>query len=523
MKIYKNIFFKLFGILILLLSFFFSIRYSKQPLLEFFSFRQTQTAITTFWLLKNGFSFGYETPVIGYPWKIPFEFPFYQSIVALVSSFFKTKIDITGRLVSYFFLLACLIPIRGIVKKMKIDPLFFWIFIILFFSSPIYLFWGRTFMIETTAVFLTLTMLYYSLNFFNPNPNIFSSIYFVIFCSLALLQKVTTSGPLFLTLFVLIIFNLIKNKTDFKNSLRKIIILFFSFFIPLSITFFWIKFTDELKNENEYGKLLTSKSLSNWNYGTYKQIFNYNFLTFLWSRVAINIGGVLGIIIILFSLFKLKGKIRLYILLSFCLFFFPILIFKNLHIIHPYYQVSCILFLIATLTFSIVYAIPEVILLKGINLKLILVILLVVFNYSIFYKSYFQLAKKKINIYNNETLQISSILKKYTSKNSGIIVFGDDWNSKIPYYSERKSFVVPSYFREYDTVFNLKNSYLDVLPLGAVIFINKDSTKNLKNILNSSYNYKPHLFPLNSSCFIYLPNRKFIITQNGKIINALFN
>ena len=133
------------------------------------------------------------------------------------------------------------------------------------------------------------------------------------------------------------------------------------------------------------------------------------------------------------------------------------------------------------------------------------------------------MAKKKINIYNNETLQISSILKKYTSKNSGIIVFGDDWNSKIPYYSERKSFVVPSYFREYDTVFNLKNSYLDVLPLGAVIFINKDSTKNLKNILNSSYNYKPHLFPLNSSCFIYLPNRKFIITQNGKIINALFN
>jgi hypothetical protein len=45
-----------------------------QPLLDPFSFRQTQTALTTYWLVRGGPIFAYETPMGGYPWSIPFEF-----------------------------------------------------------------------------------------------------------------------------------------------------------------------------------------------------------------------------------------------------------------------------------------------------------------------------------------------------------------------------------------------------------------------------------------------------------------
>ena len=55
-----------------------------QPLLEHHSFRQTQTALTSFWMLHGGGFFAYLTPVLGAPWTVPMEFPLFQAIVAFV-------------------------------------------------------------------------------------------------------------------------------------------------------------------------------------------------------------------------------------------------------------------------------------------------------------------------------------------------------------------------------------------------------------------------------------------------------
>ena len=53
----------------------------------------------------------YETPVLGYPWAIPFEFPVYQLSVAGVASL-GVPIDVAGRLVGFGFFLAILWPLR---------------------------------------------------------------------------------------------------------------------------------------------------------------------------------------------------------------------------------------------------------------------------------------------------------------------------------------------------------------------------------------------------------------------------
>jgi hypothetical protein len=57
-----------------------------QPLFDYFFPRETQTAITTYWLMRGGPIFAYETPILGYPWSIPLEFPVYQIVVAILSS-----------------------------------------------------------------------------------------------------------------------------------------------------------------------------------------------------------------------------------------------------------------------------------------------------------------------------------------------------------------------------------------------------------------------------------------------------
>ena len=191
----SEIFIILLAIFCFSYSTYIAIRYAKQIPLDLYSFRQTQTALTSYWLLKNGFSFAYETPVAGTPWSIPFEFPIYQYIVALISQILGCSLNATWRLVSYFFLVLCLIPARFITKSLKLSDSVFYIFAALLFSSPIYLYWGRTFMIETTAVFFSVAAIKYFIDLVLVEKPLKSALLFLVFISLSILQKATTGLP----------------------------------------------------------------------------------------------------------------------------------------------------------------------------------------------------------------------------------------------------------------------------------------------------------------------------------------
>ena len=51
-------------------------------------------------MMHGGSFLRYETPVLGPPWSLPFEFPLYQGIVAGLAKIFSTPLDQTGRFVS---------------------------------------------------------------------------------------------------------------------------------------------------------------------------------------------------------------------------------------------------------------------------------------------------------------------------------------------------------------------------------------------------------------------------------------
>ena len=83
-----------------------AVYYSRQPLLELQAFRQTQTALTSYWMIEEGWQLPYQTLVLGYPWAVPFEFPIYQSIVALIS--WMGGFPRSRRSLSEFLFFACL-------------------------------------------------------------------------------------------------------------------------------------------------------------------------------------------------------------------------------------------------------------------------------------------------------------------------------------------------------------------------------------------------------------------------------
>ena len=52
-----------------------------------YGWRQTQTALSAYFMLHGGPWLAYETPLLGPPWRIPHEIPLYQAlVVSLVSA-----------------------------------------------------------------------------------------------------------------------------------------------------------------------------------------------------------------------------------------------------------------------------------------------------------------------------------------------------------------------------------------------------------------------------------------------------
>lgn len=141
------------------------LRYSlvgwNHNILDQHAFRQSQTAIGVYYLLQEGFKIDYLTPVLGRPWSIPMEFPIYQWIVTGLIAITNMPIDQAGRSVSLFFFYLSLFPLYSLLKLLSKDKYQRLLLLCFILVNPTYLFWSRTFMIESTALFFSLSYLYF--------------------------------------------------------------------------------------------------------------------------------------------------------------------------------------------------------------------------------------------------------------------------------------------------------------------------------------------------------------------------
>jgi hypothetical protein len=65
-----------------------------------YGWRQTQTALSAYFMLHGGPWLAYETPLLGPPWRIPHEIPIYQALVVTLVSATGLKLEAAGRAVS---------------------------------------------------------------------------------------------------------------------------------------------------------------------------------------------------------------------------------------------------------------------------------------------------------------------------------------------------------------------------------------------------------------------------------------
>lgn len=465
---------------------FVGIKYCEQPLLEAHGFRQTQTALTAFWFLRDGFELAYKTPVLGAPWSVPFEFPFYQWMTAVLSDLTGLTLSITGRLLSLAFLLLIGIPVWKIGRLLRWPAPAVAVSLALLWTSPLYVFWGRTFMIETAAVFFSLMAVLYAIKTHISKFKYYDYVVGILFAVLALLQKSTTAAPIFLVVgLCLAVRELIFCHGKIKKSAIRLSRTALLFGPGLFITILWNWFADAVKNGGELGAYLTSSNLAHWNFGTVEQRLDLsNWGLILWDRVIReNVAGILGVTVILVFLFFGRQKERFYAIgcLLFLFLFLPLIFFK-LHLVHSYYQVASGLFIIIAVAYS----------LAGISrinrnsamLSMFLCICIMVSNVIAFYQLYGEFVSEKFNSGNNDVLAVAEVIKNSVNEKHCIVVIGDDWNSRTAFYSERMAITAPDRWVSYREIVEDEKKYAGDTRIGAFVFYLADSdcTRNVKSV-----------------------------------------
>lgn len=426
----------------------------NNPILDPYGFRQTQTALTVRYLFSSGSAF-YATPVLGYPWAIPFEFPFYQLIVGAFTNLFKLEINVVGRFVTALFVFLTLLPLNAILKRFVIERNYRLLFLAIFLTADIYFRWSSSVLIEQIAVFFTISSLPFFLRFVEEQ-RYGDLLWCLFFLTAGLLQKVTTALPVFIVIAfvsIFVFFNRFK-KCEVSASEKK---LWFAFFTGMALALLmvlaWTSYTDIQKSKNVFGSHLTASALRNFNFGSLdERISQFLYEDVIYRNIKESSFGIFSVFVLLIGI-VLGGKHRKYIILFLLLYVLPFFIFTHLHIVHTYYQLA------NTIYYLVAFFISLGVVKRSIPSKYIIVfdiviaLLLFINIVSICRESggpKYTTVKQTAPIYT-----IADHISRTTESDSLVVAYGLDWTSELAYYSGRKFLMVPDWGRhELDVIEN---------------------------------------------------------------------
>ena len=454
----------------------------NQPLIDQHAFRQTQTALSALFMQPglDGF-FNYQTPAIGSPWSVPFEVPLFQWLVHGLAQFFSINLSTCGRLLSIVFGIGCLWPALTLLRCFDVKKPGQACFFILYFSSAIYLYWNRAFMIESTALFFSLWSLYlYALFRIKQAPR--SPVWggrplliaaFGLSLSLGLLVKATTGLPILLLISIDLIWQLFTSLRNGRSSLQ----ITFLRLLPIAIAMLaallllrtWTLHADALKDLNPIGANLTSAALNHWNFGTVNQRFSSDlWFGVLIARMLTPIGAIPAVILLLFALMRAQGSQRR-TLIGACIFLtlVPLLIFSNLHIVHTYYQSANQVFLLLAISAAFDSFVQAWLPRWQQGAAIAAITLFTLGSYQHFNLNYLNSSLGEWSY----RLDVAKLIKQNTPDDAGILVFDDGYSSEFAFHSHRRALALPDWPTGIDqvTILNQPSRFLDGSRLGAVI------------------------------------------------------
>lgn len=417
------------------------------PILEAHSFRQTQTALTVYWMLQGGPLLAYETPVVGAPWTIPFEFPLYQWSVLAVTRL-GVPLDSAGRLVSWLYFAAS-VPLAGyLLRRLGLPRDLILVAVALWLFSPIYAFWSRAFLIESCAVFFSLVFLAGLVGHLDAlkrgaiRSALLGGAIMVLGGLLAALVKITTFFGFALAGGAIVLHAMVLTWrcAGPRSAILKAMAPAFAVLIALAVTWKWVVFSDALKIQNPIGATLTSSALRDWNFGV-AQLADPDF----WLRVVVwrsgldTMGTPVGVVVPLAGL--AIPRARTIAAAGLALYVAPFLVFTNLHSVHNYYPYANALFLLLAGA-ATVWGVSQ---LGGIRPPIAKALSLLVLTWLLVGQAVALPTRIPPTAmkWQAQTLVAAQEAARLTTPDEAIFVFGFDWSSAIAYYAQRRAITVP--------------------------------------------------------------------------------
>lgn len=428
----------LFG-LALLVSLWALTRSWNQSLRDAFESRQTQTALTAYYLKQGGPVLAYETPVLGPPWSIPMEFPLYQLGAAQLSRWTGMPLEGAGRLTGVLAFYALLPAVWLFLRRRLPASQDRWLVLASVLVCPTFLFYSRAFMIESTALCLAVWFLVL-LDVFLDRPRLWALLGVWLLGAAAAATKITTFAAFWIAFILLLAGHVRQRRKNGTGWTQAVAVCtgwaLLAFSLPLIAGAGWVAWSDSLKRLNPYGQQLTSAALRDFNLGPLAQRFSGEWWRKM-SDASLRIVAAPGLILLFLSLPLAPAYYRRLTLAALLAFFGGMLLFANLYAVHDYYFYASAGFLAVALGVAsaglLQSRLPRAI-------SLVLISLALGLQVRAFHQTYYHFFYK---------VQVSApppveaeLVRVLTPEKEVFAGIGLDWNSLYPYYAERRGVMV---------------------------------------------------------------------------------
>lgn len=429
-------------------------------LLDRHEFRQTQTALSAYWMKAEGWGPAYPLPVFGPPWSAPLEFPLYQGLVAGVAKATGCSIESAGRAVSIGAFLAALPALAGLLASAGFPARTRWIALAAVLVTPVYLFYARTVLIETTALSLALWFLHTYVRGLETGrwPWVLMA---AVFGASVAMVKVTTVVPAATAggIWALVALWRAVRSREPAAIVRTGAALLLPALVAAAAAWWWVEYADAVKAANPLAAHLRSSHLGTWTFGSLDQRLDPAAWQALGRQITYTTCGLWGVgLAVLCGLFAPR-RYRLAALVATAAFAAGPLCFFNLYFVHDYYFCANAAFLAVALGLLVAGMwenprVPRIV--AGLGALLVGALQVLAFRDGLDF--YFRNRAPG-------PAPLAAAVRAVVPAESVVLMPNWSWNPQLLFYVERKALMLPDGF--HNDVASLA-TVADRLPVGAV-------------------------------------------------------
>jgi hypothetical protein len=408
-----------------------------QPFLDQYAFRQTETAYPALLFHQQGMNlFAPQLPVLGKPWQVPFEFPLFQAMAAVIMNAGVSP-DLALRISSLICFMATAFAIWGLVRHLSSRTAAA-ITLVVFLAWPFNVYMSRESLIEYMATAFAVGYAWAGMVWIDTQKKRYAIIA-VVLGALAMLVKLTSA--LFWIVPLLLYWRANRPLSDWRPWLRdRARTMLVLVPVPLIVGAAWTLHADSVKAMNPATRWLTSEALVTWNFGTLGQRLNLE----NWRTIAQSVGSLItGLplwqlaVICVMALLRERRAVWLGVLLAGIL---PVVTFFNLYLIQDYYLAAITPALAAIVGYSIdgVVSRLRTLLTRAVGAAAIAVWLGITI-----YSAGHYLAPMYHEADPAQILPAAKELDAGTGPGDLIIFDGLDWSPAVPYYARRAGMMLP--------------------------------------------------------------------------------